>query len=54
MVSNLKSLRKYKEELIQELIDINSKFVNDTKVTDLSQKFNKSLIFNSHLLIKTI
>ena len=31
-----------KEELIQELTDINSSFVNDinTKLTDLSEKFN--------------
>ena len=33
-----------KEELIQELTDINSSFVNDinTKLTDLSEKFNTS------------
>ena len=32
-----------KEELIQELTDINSSFVNDinVKLTDLSQKFNE-------------
>ena len=32
-----------KEELIQELTDINSSFVNDikAKLTDLSEKFNE-------------
>ena len=59
-----------KEELIQELTDINSSFVNDinAKLTDLSQKFSdftskydkvKSELqqcknFNSHLLTRII
>ena len=59
-----------KEELIQELTDINSSFVNDinTKLTDLSEKFNdftskydkvyselqQCKSFNSHLLTRII
>ena len=59
-----------KEELIQELADINSSFVNDinAKLTDLSGKFNEFTSnydnvyselqqcksFNSHLLIRFI
>ena len=59
-----------KEELIQELTDINSSFVNDinTKLTDLSEKFNdftskydkvyselqQCKRFNSHLLTRII
>ena len=59
-----------KEELIQELADINSSFVNDinAKLTDLSGKFNEFTSkydnvyselqqcksFNSHLLISII
>ena len=59
-----------KEELIQELADINSSFVNDinAKLTDLSGKFNELTSkydnvyselqqcksFNSHLLIRII
>ena len=59
-----------KEELIQELTDINSSFVNDinTKLTDLSEKFNDFISkydkvyselqqcksFNSHLLTRII
>ena len=59
-----------KEELIQELTDINSSFVNDinAKLTDLSERFNKFTSkydkvyselqqcksFNSHLLTRII
>ena len=59
-----------KEELIQELTDINSSFVNDinAKLTDLSERFNKFTSkydkvyselqqcksFNSHLLTRMI
>ena len=59
-----------KEELIQELTDINSSFVNDinAKLTDLSEKFNEFTSkydkvyselqqcksFNSHLLTRII
>ena len=59
-----------KEELIQELTDINSSIVNDinAKLTDLSERFNQFTIkydkvyselqqcesFNSHLLTRII
>ena len=59
-----------KAELIQELTDIDSSFVNDinAKLTDLSEKFNEFTsqydivyselqqcnIFNSHLLTRII
>ena len=50
-----------KEELIQELTDINSSFVNDinAKLTDLSERFNDfkskyDKFFNSHLLTRII
>ena len=59
-----------KAELIQELTDIDSSFVNDinAKLTDLSEKFNEFTSqydivyselqqcnsFNSHLLTRTI
>ena len=59
-----------KEELIQELTDINSSFVNgiNAKLTDLSEKFNEfnskyykvyselqhGKSFNSHLLTRVI
>ena len=59
-----------KEELTQELTDINSSFVNDinAKLTDLSERFNEFISkydkvyselqqcksFNSHLLTRII